>query len=141
MKTWRGCSGPDESSYNMLILGLARRGECRRAVGIAKEACAAAQAPQSNVRSLSEECLRSLFATLRRQGLTQELGSSLAEHLHAARMDVPEGAWSPGREGSAVAGTSREHRAAPKQSLMRPPNQGETKLEPAWMRARREARS
>merc|ERR1719373_481810 len=98
MKTWPGCDGPDESSYGMLITGLARRGDCRRAVKVAREACEAAAAPRSIVKSLSEECVRALFATLKRQGLEKELGAPLAEQLRAARMQVPQGARSVASE-------------------------------------------
>jgi len=141
MKSWRGCDGPDESSYSMLITGLARRGDCRRAVEVVQEACRAASAPRSYMKPLSEECLRSLFATLQRQGLTEELGAPLMEQLRAARMQVPQGAWSA--RGGAPAAASRaplDRRAvAPVQSLTRLSGKGEGKLEPAWMKARKAA--
>merc|ERR1719507_2227009 len=86
MKTWRGCDGPDESTYSMLISGLVRHGDCRRAVEVAHEACQVATAGRASVKPLSEECLRSLFCALRRQGLAEELGAPLAVQLRNARM-------------------------------------------------------
>mmetsp|Transcript_1799 Transcript_1799/g.4376 ORF Transcript_1799/g.4376 Transcript_1799/m.4376 type:complete len:482 (+) Transcript_1799:2-1447(+) len=139
MKTWRGCDGPDESSYSMLITGLARRGDCRRAVKVAHEACEAAAAPSSNVKPLSEECVRSLFAALQRQGLAEELGSPLAEQLRAAQMQVPQGTRSVASETSTASRLSRDRRAAPVQSLTRLSGEGAGKLEPAWMKARKAA--
>jgi len=144
MKTWPGCDGPDESSYSMLITGLARRGDCRRAVKVAREACGAAAAPRSILKPLSEECLRSLFATLQRQGLAEELGAPLAEQLRASRMQVPHGAWSAASErrseAPAASRAPRERRAAPAvQSLTKLSTEGGGKLEPAWMKARKAA--
>jgi len=161
MKTWRGCNGPDESSYNMLISGLARRGDGRRAAEIAHEACMAATAPRSAMKALSEECLRSLFATLRRQGLADEIGAPLAQQLRGARMQVPRGAFGgsggagdAGEASSSIRGAApRGERtgerapqrrpaaaaAAPAQSLTGPSGEGARKLEPAWMKARKTA--
>mmetsp|Transcript_1802 Transcript_1802/g.4390 ORF Transcript_1802/g.4390 Transcript_1802/m.4390 type:complete len:1064 (-) Transcript_1802:12-3203(-) len=84
MKGWRGCEGPDAGTYSALISGLARRGDCRRAVEVAKQACLARLA-----RPLSEESLALLFGALQRRGLGAEAGEALAEQLRAAGMEVP----------------------------------------------------
>jgi len=137
MKTWRGCSGPDESSYSMLISGLARRGDCHRAVEVAWEACEAAAAPRSTMKALSEECLRALFTTLRRHGLAEDLGARLAAKLRTARMQVPKGIEVVEGETPSSSRASYEQRAAPAQSLTRPCSRGNGKFELAWMKARR----
>jgi len=88
MKGWRGCDGPDAGTFSTLVIGLSRRGDCRRAAEIAKEACRSAAS--AGKRPLSQESLQALAGALRRRGLGEELGASLAKELRAAGVEVPQ---------------------------------------------------
>eukprot|EP00443_Scrippsiella_acuminata_P049953 CAMPEP_0115465256 /NCGR_PEP_ID=MMETSP0271-20121206/49308_1 /TAXON_ID=71861 /ORGANISM="Scrippsiella trochoidea, Strain CCMP3099" /LENGTH=921 /DNA_ID=CAMNT_0002892193 /DNA_START=140 /DNA_END=2902 /DNA_ORIENTATION=- len=96
MKAWRNSGRPNEVTYGTLISGLVRCGDCRRAVAIAHEACEAASATRRSSSAtgaaraaLPEDCVKQLFAALRRQGLAEELGTTLVGRLRAARVRVP----------------------------------------------------
>jgi len=133
MKKWRACSRPNDVTYSTLISGLARCGECRKAVQMAQEACEVASASRSSIKSLSEDCLKLLFTVLRRQGLSEELGAPLAKQLQACHMKVPFGGDTAGG-GTAQRGERRPPRAMAAAPRFEEVASSEPEL--AWMRAR-----